>query len=58
MVALLPSVEEANGISAELDKRVKFEIALIAPQVLGNIQDKTVHSQVSVINSGLFYILR
>lgn len=46
LVTLLPSVEEANGISAELDKRVKFEIVLIAPQVLGNAEDKTAHSQV------------
>ena len=28
---MLPFVEEANGISAELDKRVKFEIVVIPP---------------------------
>ena len=31
----MPAVEEANSISAELDKQVKFEIVLIAPQIFG-----------------------
>lgn len=32
----MPLVEEANSISEELDKRVKFEILLVAPEVVGN----------------------
>ena len=36
----MPAVEEANGISEELDKRVKFEIILISPQMLKTMQTK------------------
>ncbi len=36
----MPAVEEANSISEELDKRVKFEIILISPQALGKVQGK------------------
>ncbi|KAF2343727.1 hypothetical protein FHG87_025517, partial [Trinorchestia longiramus] len=32
----MPAVEEANSISEELDKRVKFEILLVAPEVIGS----------------------
>lgn len=34
-MTVIPAVEEANSISIELDKRVKFEIVLVAPQILG-----------------------
>jgi len=34
------AVEEANSISEELDKRVKFEIILIAPNKLGSLKGK------------------
>ena len=34
----MPAVEEANSISEELDKRVKFEIILISPHMLGKMQ--------------------
>ncbi len=37
---VMPAVEEANSISEELDKRVKFEIVLIAPQLLGKMKGK------------------
>lgn len=47
-MAILPSVEEANEISAEMDKRVKFEIVLVAPQTVGNQLEKIVPSQVGV----------
>ena len=36
----MPAVEEANDISEELDKRVKFEIILISPQMLKTMQTK------------------
>ena len=36
----MPAVEEANSISEELDKRVKFEIILIAPNKLGELKGK------------------
>ena len=32
---MLPMVNEANAMSEELDKKVKFEVALIAPQARG-----------------------
>ena len=34
----MPAVEEANSISEELDKKVKFEIILISPHMLGKMQ--------------------
>ena len=40
LVEVMPAVEEANSISEELDKRVKFEIILISPQMLGKMQSK------------------
>ena len=36
----MPAVEEANSISEELDKRVKFEIILIAPNKLSTLKGK------------------
>ncbi|XP_046450111.1 kinesin-like protein KIF28P isoform X5 [Daphnia pulex] len=48
LVAVLPSVEEANEISAELNKPVKFEIVLVAPQIYNNPAEKMVPSQVYV----------
>lgn len=46
LVALLPMVDEANGISAELDKPTKFEIILISPQTMLSNGEKTLPSQV------------
>ena len=36
LLEVMPAVEEANSISEELDKLVKFEILIMAPQVLGS----------------------
>lgn len=52
-MAVLPSVEEANEISAELNKPVKFEIVLVAPQIYNNPAEKMVPSQVSRFQSGI-----
>lgn len=41
LLEVMPAVEEANSISEELDKLVKFEILMVAPQVLGKEQGKT-----------------
>ena len=38
LIDVMPAVEEANSISEELDKRVKFEIILISPQMIGKMQ--------------------
>ena len=40
----MPAVEEANSISEELDKRVKFEIILVAPNKLGDLKGKFSYS--------------
>ena len=40
LIDVMPAVEEANSISEELDKRVKFEIILIAPNMLGKLKHK------------------
>jgi kinesin family protein 1 len=40
LIDVMPAVEEANSISEELDKKVKFEIILISPQMLGQMQSK------------------
>ncbi|CAL1277290.1 unnamed protein product [Larinioides sclopetarius] len=41
LIEVLPGVEEANAISEELDKKVKFEIMLLSPQWLGKTSGKT-----------------
>uniref|UniRef100_T1ISP8 Kinesin-like protein n=1 Tax=Strigamia maritima TaxID=126957 RepID=T1ISP8_STRMM len=41
LLDVLPAVQEANSISADLDKKVKFEIALLAPEILGNKTGQT-----------------
>ena len=41
LLEVMPAVEEANSISEELDKLVKFEILMVAPQVLGNERGQT-----------------
>jgi kinesin family protein 1 len=38
LIEVMPAVEEANSISEELDKRVKFEIILVAPNKLGTLK--------------------
>lgn len=41
LLEVMPAVEEANSISEELDRKVKFEIMMVSPQVLGNQGGKT-----------------
>lgn len=41
LLELMPGVEEANSISEELDKRVKFEILLVSPQMMGKTNGRT-----------------
>ncbi|XP_037069265.1 kinesin-like protein KIF28P isoform X2 [Pollicipes pollicipes] len=41
LLELMPGVEEANSISEELDKRVKFEILLVSPQMMGKTTGRT-----------------
>lgn len=41
LLEVLPGVEEANAISEELDKKVKFEIMLLSPQWLGKMSGRT-----------------
>lgn len=40
LLELIPAVEEANAISAELEKLVSFEILLVAPIFLGRVGRK------------------
>lgn len=37
----MPAVEEANSISEELDKKVKFEILLISAQMREKLESKS-----------------
>lgn len=41
LIHILPMVNEANAMSEELDKKVKFEVALIAPQARGLKEGRT-----------------
>lgn len=41
LMEVLPGVEEANAISEELDKNVRFEMMLVAPQFLGKSGERT-----------------
>ena len=41
LLELLPGVAEANSISEELDKRVKFELMLVSPYMMGRTEGRT-----------------
>ena len=41
LMEVLPGVEEANAISEELEKNVRFEMMLVAPQFLGKSGERT-----------------
>ena len=41
LIELLPMVNEANAMSEELDKKVKYELALISPQGRGLKEGRT-----------------
>ncbi|GBN86532.1 Kinesin-like protein KIF28P [Araneus ventricosus] len=41
LLEVLPGVEVANSISEELDKRVRFEIMLVSPQMIGKSTGRT-----------------
>ncbi|XP_011451723.3 kinesin-like protein KIF28P, partial [Magallana gigas] len=41
VIQMLPMVNEADAMSAELDKKVKFELALVSPQARGLKEGKT-----------------
>lgn len=40
LLETMPAIEEANSISEELDKRVKFEIMLVAPDMVDKLGHK------------------
>lgn len=48
LVQTLPMVNEANAMSEELNKKVKFEVALVSPQSQGLTDGRT---EVRVISS-------
>ena len=41
LIELLPMTNEANAMSEEMDKKVKFELALISPQARGLKEGRT-----------------
>ena len=41
LIQMLPMVNEANAMSEELNKRVKFELALVSPQARGLTEGST-----------------
>lgn len=41
LIQIWPMINEANAMSEELDKKVKFEIILIAPQARGKKEGRT-----------------
>ena len=47
LIEMFPMVSEANAISEELDKKCKFELALISPQARGKKDGRTEASDVS-----------
>lgn len=51
-------VNEADAMSAELDKKVKFELALVSPQARGLKEGKTEVQQCSLLFYGISTITR
>lgn len=41
MLELIPAIEEANSISEELDKKMKFELMVVSPEARGEIHGRT-----------------
>ncbi|CAG0919052.1 unnamed protein product [Notodromas monacha] len=41
IMEVLPAVEEANSISGQLDKRAKFEIMIVSPQMMGKTNGRS-----------------
>lgn len=41
LLEMLPAIDEANAISQDLGKSVRFEIALVASSFLGKNSDRT-----------------
>lgn len=41
LMEVLPGIEEANAISDELERNTRFEVMLVAPQILGKSSDRT-----------------
>ncbi|XP_054154280.1 kinesin-like protein KIF28P [Oppia nitens] len=53
LLEVIPTVDEANAISEELEKFVRFEIMLVSPQFLGKPGDRTeVYVRMRNIESG------
>ena len=41
LMEVLPAIDEANAISEELERNTRFEVMLVAPQILGRRSDRT-----------------
>ncbi|ESO96408.1 hypothetical protein LOTGIDRAFT_115884, partial [Lottia gigantea] len=41
IVEMMPAVEEANSISEELDKKMKFELMVVSPEARGELRGRT-----------------
>ena len=41
MLEIMPAVEEANAISQELDKKMKFESMIVSPEARGELSGRT-----------------
>jgi hypothetical protein len=41
MIELMPGVEQANSISEELDKKLKFELMCVSPEARGELTGRT-----------------
>ena len=53
LLELMPGVETANSISEELDKRCKFEILLVSPQMMGKTSGNT---EVRAVCNGVMFL--
>ena len=41
LLELVPGVAEANSISEEMDRRVKFELMIVSPVMMGRPEGRT-----------------
>jgi hypothetical protein len=48
IMELMPSVEQANSISEDLDKKMKFELMIVSPEARGEL---TGRSEVGCVNT-------
>ena len=55
IVELMPAIENANSISEDLDKKMKFELMVVSPEARGELKGRKLVQRVT--GQGMFQCL-